>query len=270
MSGVAIYTDMDGTLLDHHDYSHDAADPLLAELAERRVPVIPCTSKTRAELLVLRQELGNAHPFIVENGAAVLLPVDYLAAQPADTVARDGFWVKELVRPRAYWLELLERLAGKFPGAYQRFSDMSTQQIAELTGLSLEQARLAADREYGEPLHWLGSGQQREAFVTAMQQLGATVLQGGRFLHVCGDSDKGRALRWLNTRLADRGIEPISIALGDSQNDVAMLEAADYAVVVASPAHPPPKLSPGTNSITTSKPGPEGWDEGIRLILAQL
>ena len=48
MSSAVIYTDLDGTLLDHHTYSFDAARSTIAALSERGIPVIPCTSKTRS------------------------------------------------------------------------------------------------------------------------------------------------------------------------------------------------------------------------------
>ena len=44
---LLVFTDLDGTLLDHHSYSHAAALPGLERLRGLEVPVIPVTSKTR-------------------------------------------------------------------------------------------------------------------------------------------------------------------------------------------------------------------------------
>ena len=41
-----IFTDLDGSLLDHHSYSFAPAVPLLAELDALGIPVIPITGKT--------------------------------------------------------------------------------------------------------------------------------------------------------------------------------------------------------------------------------
>lgn len=272
MTRITIYTDLDGTLLDHDDYSHAPADALLEELEQQRIPVIPATSKTRAELLQLRAELGNSHPFIVENGAAVFIPCGYFQQQPEDTGERDGFWVKEFVQPRRHWLELLMKAERLCPVRYKRFSNLDAGQLAALTGLSVEQAELAGQREYGEPLHWMGDAKEQATFIETLNSLGAQVLQGGRFLHVSGISDKGRALRWLNRQFDANGsaTEPVSVALGDSPNDLAMLEAAEYAIVVRSPAHPPLSLKRRQNTYVTEKPGPAGWDEGIRRLLQQM
>lgn len=267
MIPLSIYTDLDGTLLDHHDYSHAAADALLRDLAQQQIPVIFCTSKTRAELLALRRELNNEHPFIAENGAAVFVPIGNLPCQPDETTIRDDFWVKEFVPPRAHWLSILEQLDETFGGCFRRFHDMDTHQLADLTGLSLAQAELAARREYGEPVQWLAGDSEQEAFIRELGHLGARVLRGGRFLHVSGDCDKGLALRWLNRQLATGDCEPVSVALGDSHNDVAMLEAADYAVLVRSPVHPMPELRRRSGTIKTSATGPRGWVEGVNQII---
>ncbi len=81
-ANTLIFTDMDGTLLDHHTYSFEAAKPTLTSLAERNIPVIPTTSKTFVELLELRETIGLTGPFIVENGAAAYIPHGFFAKKP--------------------------------------------------------------------------------------------------------------------------------------------------------------------------------------------
>lgn len=98
MTKVVIFTDMDGTLLDHHTYSHQAADSLLASLQQTGVPVIPTTSKTFAELQQLRRELNNQHPFICENGAGVYIPKGYFSQMPSDLINIGDFRLKAFVQ----------------------------------------------------------------------------------------------------------------------------------------------------------------------------
>lgn len=268
MQQIVIYTDLDGSLLDHHDYSHAAADALLDELEKQGVPVVPVSSKTRAELVELRSELGNIHPFIAENGAAVYIPEDYFVDQPAGTLQREGFYIREFSLPRSYWLQKLESAAKQFRRDYTGFEALSNEDIVRLTGLTPDAARRAAQREYGEPLRWKGDEERRTAFIRLMEQHGATILQGGRFMHVSGDCDKGRALRWLNAQFTKAmGATPVSIAIGDSHNDIAMLEAADYAIIIRSPSHEPPVLARSDDVFLTEATGPEGWAEGVRMLL---
>ena len=74
---LLVVSDLDGTLLDHTTYAFDAARAALERLRDARVPLVLCTSKTRAEVEPIRAALRNAHPFIVENGGGVFVPLGY-------------------------------------------------------------------------------------------------------------------------------------------------------------------------------------------------
>ena len=71
---LLVFTDLDGTLLDHESYSFEPALPALAVLKEKNIPLVLCTSKTRAEIELFRIQLKNIHPFISENGGAIFVP----------------------------------------------------------------------------------------------------------------------------------------------------------------------------------------------------
>lgn len=116
-----VFTDLDGSLLDHHNYSYRDALPQLRALERLQIPVIPATSKTRSEISQLRDELANEHPFITENGAAVLIPVGYFAERPPATLERDGFWVREFSSPRDHWIDLLDGMKRRFDGEFDYF-----------------------------------------------------------------------------------------------------------------------------------------------------
>jgi len=266
---VLIFSDLDGTLLDHDTYSHAPADALLARLKKADIPVIPTTSKTYAEVIVLRQQLALNGPYIIENGAAIYIPQDFFPSQPPRTQLIDGYWVHQFTAPKQDWLALLAQIAGQFNGLFEHFSSMSNERISQTTGLSPADAIRAAERQYGEPILWLGDERQKRRFIQALEELGATPLQGGRFIHLSGDCDKGMALHWMVTQCKLQRPESdfISIALGDGGNDVAMLEAADIAVRILSPANTLPILSKTDKVYTSTLPGPAGWSECLSLIL---
>ena len=269
LENLLIFTDLDGTLLDHHTYDFEPALPLLQKLHSVNIPVIPNTSKTFAELTELRQQIGLDGPFIVENGAAVYIPIGYFSTQPRDTNTKHGFWVKEFSQPRQHWLSLIETLKKQYKGEFNHFSNMSNEEIVSATGLSIKAAKLAATREYGEPILWLGTESTKTRFVTAIEKLGGSPLQGGRFLHISGECDKGKALVWLTEQFQiERGVEKcISIALGDGHNDIAMLESADIAIRILSPANLPPTLNKHTHVYTSQQYGPSGWVESLEQII---
>lgn len=260
-----VFTDLDGSLLDHHSYSYKDALPMVHRLERLGIPLIPVTSKTRSEIEYLRGELGNRQPFIVENGAAIFIPRDCFREQPAGTQARGDYWVRALVQPREHWLGLLRELVQRFPGEFAYFQHAGTAGIMAMTGLDEARAAEANDRGYSEPVKWLGTPRRREEFLGCLRDAGASVLAGGRFLAVSGDCDKGRALCWLRDEYARYcpGGEVHDLAIGDSNNDRAMLEAAGTALVVRSPVHDFPQLQRTAGVMYSTAFGPAGWAEGV-------
>jgi len=87
---LVIVTDVDGTLLDATTYEIEPALPALARIAQAGIPLVFCTSKTRAEVEALQQRLGIRHPFIPENGGAVIAPAGYFDHVPPSAETGDG------------------------------------------------------------------------------------------------------------------------------------------------------------------------------------
>jgi mannosyl-3-phosphoglycerate phosphatase family protein len=267
-----VVTDLDGSLLDHDDYSYDAAKPVLQLLEQMRIPVILASSKTSAEMLALREELGNEHPFIVENGAAIYIPTRYFAKQPEGTDVHKGYWRRELAEPRAHWSAKLNMLRDRFSGDFMDFASAGTQGVAEMTGLSPEKAALANQREYSEPVQWRGSDTALEAFLASLTAAGARVLKGGRFYSVAGDCDKGQALAWLRNEyaLAARASAVYDLAVGDGDNDIPMLEIAHRALQIPAHGRPLPRLAREAGVIVGEGYGPRAWASGVRDWLREL
>ncbi|MDX1635503.1 MAG: HAD-IIB family hydrolase [Marinobacter sp.] len=258
---LLFFTDLDGTLLDHDSYDWTPAKPALAELERHRLPLILNSSKTAAEIRDLRSELANEHPYIVENGAAAIIPAGYFDA------GQDEDEVIHFAQPRARVLESLARLREqgfRFTG----FDDMSVEEVAQHADLSRDQAAKAKDRAATEPVVWNGGALDVASFRQALEQEGLRLVKGGRFHHVMGDFDKAEAMKALIKRYRARYPDSklVSVALGDSPNDRRMLEAADIAVVIRGPE--PLTLSEGLSVMYSDQRGPSGWNECVLTILA--
>ncbi|MEL0082305.1 MAG: HAD-IIB family hydrolase [Gammaproteobacteria bacterium] len=264
-----IFTDLDGTLLDHYSYSFEPARPQLERLQQRQIPVIPATSKTRAELLPLRQQLQLQTPFMVENGAAVFIPDEY-ALPATELVTLDGFRVKEFVDPRQHWSRLVDELPPFLQEHFTTFSRLGVTGVAELTGLGAKSAALACQRQYGEPVHWSGDDALKTQFIAEVEQRGGRALQGGRFIHISGHCSKAAAMNWLANCYRQQGEQVVTIAAGDSENDREMLEQADIALVIPSPVHAPLELGRSGETVVARQPGPQGWATEIELIVESI
>jgi mannosyl-3-phosphoglycerate phosphatase len=146
---------------------------------------------------------------------------------------------------------------------------MTIEEICEATGLEPQEAKRAANRHYGEPILWLGTEHQKKNFIEMIVAMGAKPLIGGRFLHISGECDKGGALRWLcnefNRQYPD--YQCTSVALGDGQNDIAMLDAADIAVRIKSPSNDFPPLKRTEHVYDSVAEGPQGWSDSLEQLL---
>lgn len=70
---LAVFTDLDGTLLDHNTYSWDAARPALDRLVRLQCLVVLASSKTAAEVLALQDIMAlSGQPALVENGSGLI------------------------------------------------------------------------------------------------------------------------------------------------------------------------------------------------------
>ena len=259
-----VVTDLDGTLLNHHDYAFDAAQAAILELKERAIPVVLNTSKTYAETLTIRDQLGITDPFIVENGSCLYLPLEQFD-RPQGAKQRDTYWELVLGATQKKIDEALRSL-DLGDDHCTRLSRCSIAEAVALTGLTEEQAEQAIAREFSEPLIWHAGEAALTEFQQQLDSFGLTTLQGGRFLHVIGDCDKGLATQ----RLAEQYAGDVKIiALGDSANDAAMLNRADISVIVDSPSnHQLRKLV--TADIQTKASAPEGWQQGIEAALDRI
>jgi mannosyl-3-phosphoglycerate phosphatase len=268
---IILFTDLDGTLLDHHTFSWTPASEALREIERRRVPLVFCTSKTRAEVEILRRKMGNAHPFITENGGGIYIPHGYFPQRIEGATTVKTFHCIALARPYAEMTEALEEIAAEARVDAVGFHQMSAKEIAENSGLDMSQVQLARQRDYDEPFFLAGATPKKEAaFIRLARERKLDVVRGDRFWHLHAGSNKGRAVRELmkHFRAAMRS-KLRAVALGDCANDLPMLAAADAAVLL--PGHDGnfdeavtaklPRITRG------AAPGPVGWNEAVLQLL---
>jgi mannosyl-3-phosphoglycerate phosphatase len=201
MSVAVIYTDLDGTLLDHHSYSADAARSTLERLREGGIPVIPCTSKTLAETQYIAAELGLDGPLIIENGAAVWMPEHWALSRTDFSESDESGWLHRFGPARGMIRRQLAILSIEWGNRYQSLCDLSDRQVMSITGLDADSASRARDRHHCETLVWLGTPADRLAFADQVEALDMRCVQGGRFVHVLASGGKAEAVSWLHRKI---------------------------------------------------------------------
>jgi mannosyl-3-phosphoglycerate phosphatase len=272
--GLVVFTDLDGTLLDFHSYSFKAASAALRELKRLNVPLVMVSSKSRAEMETLSNTLGIVAPFISENGGAVFWPKSIAKTKPPGAKAANGYWVRELGAPYTKVRDRLVTFREKTGTPCEGFGDWTPDKISRLAGIPITNAPLAKMREYDEPFIFKQNlpEDKVEAHVKTLSGGGFNVIRGGRFYHLCGPSDKGKAVRELIAWYGKKEpVKPRTLAFGDSPNDWPMLAACDIAIAVKRPDgkyHSALRAHKGIR--LAGAPGPEGFNRMILRLLKQL
>ena len=272
VSQTIIFTDLDGTLLDHETYSFSAALPAIELIKKKEIPLVLCSSKTRAEIEHWRNRLENLHPFISENGGGIFVPFSYFAQDDISAVwpkakMVDGYHELVLGTPYPVLQGALEDLRINGFGI-KGFGDMSAGEVAQLTGLSGREAELAKKREFDEPFVFQGDQRKLKALLASIRERGLRCAQG-RFYHLMGDNDKGKAVEILTGLYQRKFANVITIALGDSPIDFPMLEKADYPVLVRNYRGEHDRRISLSNLIKAEGIGPEGWNDAVLKLIQE-
>lgn len=253
---LLLFTDVDGCLVNKHDYSYEDALPALDRLKRLLVPIILCSSKTAGELTSLSEELQlEDSPLICENGARILWRGQAFGEERSTVCGV----------PRTTALEVLSRLKPEF--RFRSFVDLELEGVMAATDLPRDQAVLAMDRQGTEPLMWDDDLSRIDVFRQALAEEDLTLTRGGRFWHVAGGATKGEAMREVTAqfkRSAGRAVE--TVAIGDSPIDQSMLKEADWPIGIPDPdgSH---AVTVSENGLYATVPGAAGWAESIGHLL---
>lgn len=253
---LLLFTDVDGCLVNKHDYSYAAAVPALKRLRSLSVPVILSSSKTAAELMVLAEELQlHELPLICENGARILWRGTAFGGERSTVTGTS----------RAEFLPFLQSLKSSF--RFRSFTDLGLDGVMQATDLDEESARRAMEREGTEPLLWDDDAAATESFRRALEAEGLTLTRGGRFWHVAGTASKGDAMLQVDQAYQSKsGRATRTIAVGDSPIDQSMLDRADLPVGIPAPDGSR-NVRIAEQGLWATLSGAAGWRESVDHLL---
>ena len=262
---IIVITDLDGTLLDHSTYSFCEAEDALGLLREKGVPLILCSSKSRAEIEVYRKKLSNNEPFISENGGAIFIPEGYGDLKCEFDKIDDGYLVIEIGSEYQTLADAFEKIKKRAGINIKSITEFTIDEIVWLTGLSGEEAFLAQKREYILPFIIYGGEEDVKIIKDEILSSGLTCTEGARFVHLMGGNDKGKAVKILVDIFKKNypETEITTVGLGDSLNDLPMLEVVDKAFLVRKEAGNYEERLKVEGLAYADGIGPVGWNKAI-------
>ena len=265
-SNILIFTDLDGSLLNHNNFDFKKIKDFILNCISRGIKIIPNTSKTHTEINIFFDQLGQRLPFVCENGAAIhnlnLLHPEIKSEESSLIFSRS-------------LNEILEVFKNNIPIEFQKkcifVRDMSPKDQMDVLGLNDKFLPHALNREYSMPLIFEGSKDNIIEFTTLLKKIGMKLHEGGRVLNICDNCSKGKAMKILIKMLNDNfNLKTHTIVVGDSPNDISMLNDCDQPCVIPLPGNRNLIELKDHKIIRATKSAPEGWEEVVRTSLKKI
>ncbi|MCK5076562.1 MAG: HAD-IIB family hydrolase [Calditrichia bacterium] len=267
---ILIFTDMDGTLLEHNNYSFAPALNGLKWIKSKNIPLVLVSSKTSDEIIFWQKELGINTPFVVENGSAIFFPNNYFK-KSGDFYHHSEHNLKylKLGEHFKYLKTEFSLLSSQFP--IKGFYQMTEDEIVNQTGLNFAQAMMASKREFSIPFVVKDNNKEKiiESLKVYLKNKNIEITEGGRFYHFLGKTNKGRAIIKLISLFKEHFLldNIISFALGDAPNDIKMLQAVKHPVLVEKHNGGYWDIGQIPNLIKAKGKGPYGWQWAIDNVI---
>jgi len=218
---IVIFADLDGTIL-NASYNFAEIQPIIENLKQLNVAIILNSSKTKQEMIYYKNKLRINEPFIAENGSAIYIPKNYFNIQYNFTKKTSFYNVIELGLDYATIRKNLKRIKKKNNAKILGFGDMTPEEVSRDTNLPVHLACKAKKREYDEAFKIIEGNPT--TILESIKDQGLNHTKGGRYYHILGNTDKGKAANNLKQLYLKEYTKIVTIAVGDSQNDQPMLK----------------------------------------------
>lgn len=257
-------TDLDGSLLSHTSCSFKQIKYDILDLLDCGVYIVPVSSKTKIEIDTFCHELGRDLPFIYENGAGFknicsLLP---------DSKLSNIFLSDAAVSVDELWWTWSEKVPNHLKKLCLFVHEMDVKQQIDLLGIEGQKLENALAREFSLCFKFVGNKIQLHDLKHILELNNLTFHQGGRVLTLCGKHDKSIYCEFIQSNISETRIASFLVGVGDSENDIELLEACDVACIIPRPHKPLLPLSiPLDRTIIADNIAPIGWIEAVRKAL---
>ena len=266
-----IFTDLDASLLDEETFSCQPVLPVIEEITRSGVMIIPNTSKTRVETEAFLASINLNAPFSVENGAN-FLGLDQIqgALPPAWGSNRFGLDIEEVNR-RWEQIGANQINVRDLMAKCLMLDEMNSADQTSILGLGCDDLTRAMQRSHSRLLLFDGSLDELDTLKNAVSDAGLKITKGGRVFTLSGIHNKAMPLQYLRDHFTRAGLKlPQIIAIGDGENDLDMLQAADIPCVIPRKNGFRLDLPDAPNPVFATEPAPSGWHYCAKIALERL
>jgi len=262
-----IFTDIDGTLLDSRSPDMNKVKELVDMTLQNGIHLIFCSSKTEQEQNKIKSQVSLHEPYIVENGAAIIIPVNYFKkANLNNSKFLQNNYVIETGGSAIKIRSLLKKIKDNYGIDFKGVSDLTISELSNITKLSEDYAKRMMDRKYSETVVQIDNKKFTE-FANIIEKEGLKIIPGNQYFDITLGNDKGTAVKILIDAFRKEFTNNvIFFAIGDSKNDESMLSLADFPMLVQ-------KFDGSWEDLKFDKlnmingVGPKGWEIALDLIL---
>ena len=263
MKRYLIFTDLDGTLLDHENYSFGTNKKTISTIINNKNEIIFNTSKTFSECKKLLKELKLLNmPFSTENGAVIYFPkIRFNKIKNSFSFGR--YWSVRIAKLSSKnWYQFLKLKQKKYN--FLIAQDLSPKILKKYTNLN--NTNMMLDREASQIILWEDNLTKLKLFKKDLKsEKDGILIKGSRFMQISSICNKRIAKKLISHAYDIQFRDKYSIntiALGDSKNDIDMLNSCKYSCLIKNSSDAYPKLRLNKKNVfKSSKIAPDGWSE---------
>ena len=266
---LLLFSDLDGTFMNHDDYSFDSLKEYISKLKNNHL-IIFNTSKTFPEVIKIKKSLNINFPFIIENGACIFFPEDF----KMKVFKNDNFFKHEnyigfpMTSKTFFWKKKIIEIRKIYNFKFKFYNEIDHEKLRKITQLKSEDVQDSKKRLFGEPVFWMDTKERLSKFNEEINSIGGKINIGGRFIHITDGYNKGLAVKKFFDLVDFQNFgNYISVSLGDSQNDVSMLEITDYSCIIKTQKKKKLDLKKKKKLYHSNDIAPNGWKESINFII---
>lgn len=249
---LVIFTDLDGTLLDPVTYGCPAGSVrIIAELQKKGHFIIPVTSKTASEMKDICARTGMKNGFSAENGSFTEL----YAGNTEKVIGLGG--MEGSVKKK------FNVLKGMFNDRIISADEMTEDELKAFTGL--KDVRDMLERRFSV-IFTLKKGLSVKDVKAAALKEECQIVKGDRFHHLISVSaGKGNAVNVIRDEIesAYSGEHIVTLAFGNSENDISMLQAVEHPFVIYEKWNIKPAMRKFPPAVI---PTVEGWYRTLEIL----